>query len=167
MRKLFPLLLGIACGAAAVSSRCRRSKLDEDAALSEIRAFHQKDKQAAMAKDVQTLRSLWTEDCVLLAPEYPPIIGSEAVWEFVRTQYQQMKNVEILQYDQDFQEIKIIDDWAFEWGLFRGSVRLADDSIVETHSKLFRVLRRQPDGKWKCARSIWHDDAEEDEESPA
>jgi ketosteroid isomerase-like protein len=163
MRKLFPLLLGIACGATAVSSRIRRSKPENAAALAEIRAFHQKDKQAAMAKDIKTLRSLWTEDCVLLAPESPPIVGSQAVWEFIQTQFQQMENVEILQYDQDFQEIKIIDDWAFEWGLFKGSVRLADDTIVETRSKLFRVLRRQPDSTWKCARSIWHDDAEDDE----
>ncbi len=162
MGKLIPLLLGFSCGAAAVSSRIRRSKSDDVAALAEIRAFHQKDRQAAMAKDIEALRSLWTDDCVLLSPEYPPIIGSQAVWEFIQTQYQQMENVEILQYDQDFQEIQVINDWAFEWGLFRGSARLADDSIVETRSKLFRVLRRQPDSTWKCARSIWHDDAEED-----
>ncbi len=163
MRRLIPLLLGFACGAAAVSSRIRRSKPAHAAALAEIRAFHEKDRQAAMAKDLEILRSLWTEDCVLLSPESPPIIGSQAVWEFIHAQYQLMENVDILQYDQDFQEIQVIDDWAFEWGLFKGSVRLADDSIVETHSKLFRVLKRQPDSSWKCARSIWHDDAEEGE----
>lgn len=163
MCKLFPLLLGFACGAAAVSGRICRLKSDEAAALAEIRSFHQKDRQAAMAKDIESLRSLWTEDCVLLAPESPPIIGSDAVWEFIQAQYRQMGNVEILQYDQDFQEIKIIGDWAFEWGVFKGSVRLADESIVETRSKLFRVLKRQLDSTWKCARSIWHDDGEEDD----
>ena len=163
MRKLFPLLLGIACGAVAVSSKKRRSKTDTAAALAEILAFHEKDKQAAMAKDIDTLRSLWTDDCVLLSPEAPPIIGSQAVWEFMQTQHQQMENVEILHYDQDFQEIRILDDWAFEWGLFKGSVRLADNSIIETRSKLFRVLKRQPDSTWKCARSIWHDDVEDEE----
>jgi len=66
--------------------------------------------------------------------------------------------VEILEYGQDFKEVKIVGDWAFEWGLFFGKSRPLGGEIVRAKAKLFRVLRRDEEGDWKCARSIFHVD---------
>jgi len=111
-----------------------------------------------MSRDIETLRGLWTEDCVLLAPGRPPIEGSKAVWEYIQEQHSEMEGIEILEYEQDFMEVEISGNWAFEWGVFRGRARPRGGDVIQTRAKLFRILKRCEDGQWKCARSIWHDD---------
>lgn len=124
----------------------------------EIEAFHKMDMRAAKAKDIETLLGLWTEDCVLLAPGMPPIIGKEAMWDYLQEQNDAASDVEILEYVQDFKEVQIVEDWAFEWGLFYGRSRPVGGEIIETRAKLFRVLKWTAEAGWKCARSIFHVD---------
>jgi ketosteroid isomerase-like protein len=161
MRKLIPALMGMACGAVLTGLWGRRRSGDRERRLAEIEEFHRVDRTAAMAKDIHTLHRLWTEDCVLLPPGRPPVIGQKALWEYIQEQGEEMAGVEILEYDQDFQEVTILGDWAFEWALFTGAARPAGEEIQTSRAKLFRVLRRQPDGTWKCARSIWSDEPED------
>jgi len=137
--------------------------LTEKQKLAEIETFHLTDMRAAKSKDIETLLGLWTEDCVLLAPGMPPIIGKEAMWTYLQEQTDAASDVEILEYVQDFKEVWIEGDWAFEWGLFFGRSRPMGGEIVRTQAKLFRVLKRTAEGEWKCARSIFHvDDMSED-----
>jgi ketosteroid isomerase-like protein len=138
--------------------------ITEEQKLAEIEAFHQTDMKAAAAKDIETLLGLWTEDCVLLAPGMPPIIGKEAMWRYLQEQNDAASDVEILEYEQDFKEVKLVGDWAFEWGLFHGRSCPLGGEIVQTKAKLFRVLKRTEESGWKCARSIFHvDEMSEDE----
>ncbi len=158
MKKLIPALLGMACGAALLKARVLREATQRERRLAEIEAFHVQDQAAAQAKDVPTLRGLWTDDCVLLPPGRLPIVGKEAVWAYLQEQYEELEGVEILEYRQEFQEVTLAGEWAFEWGVFKGAARPAGEDVQYTRAKLFRVLRRHPSGIWKVARSIWHDD---------
>ena len=46
-----------------------------------------------------------------------------------------------------------------EWGYFSGKVEMVDSGeIVRQKGKLLRILKRQEDGSWKCARAIGHYD---------
>ena len=65
--------------------------------MAEIEAFHVTDMQAAKAKDIETLLGLWTEDCVLLAPGIDPIIGKEAMWQYLQAQNAASRDVEIIE----------------------------------------------------------------------
>ena len=132
--------------------------LTEKQKLAEIEAFHLTDMRAAKNKDIETLFGLWTEDCVLLAPGMPPVIGKEDMWKYLQEQNDAASDIEILEYVQDFKEVRIVGDWAFEWGLFFGKSRPLGGEIVQTEAKLFRVLKRTEGGDWKCARSIFHVD---------
>ena len=68
-------------------------------------------------------------------------------------------NIDLLQYDQDFKELKILDSTAYEWGFYKNKVRVKrNKKIVSVKGKLFRVLRKNKDGDWKVYRAIWTTD---------
>ena len=66
---------------------------------------------------------------------------------------------EITKYDHRWEEIKVIGDWAFEWGYFDAAAKMiGSGKIIEQRGKLLRVLKKQEDGSWKVARVIAHND---------
>lgn len=141
---------------AVCSCHLRDSKSYEED-LAKIKQLHEMDWTASKAHDIETLRTLWTEDAVLLPPGLEPIIGDEAIWAFMQAQLPEMMSYDILDYIHDFEEIEILGDWAYEWGTFNGEYRRkGSDEILHERSRLFRILKRQSDGSWKVARAIWH-----------
>ena len=132
-------------------------------ALAGIEDLHRKDIEASRTGDFEALLSLWTEDGVLLMPEMEPVVGKEAIKSYMGKQAAVSRTYTIREYEHFWQEIKIFDDWAFEWGHFSGEVEIVDSGeIVRQKGKLLRILRRQEDGSWKCARAIGHyDDSKE------
>jgi uncharacterized protein (TIGR02246 family) len=156
MNTLGFVLSGMMVGLGMVAQR-RSKEGDAAEALARIRELHETDWAASKAYDVETLRSLWTEDCVLLQPGQEPIIGDEALWAYMQAQVPGMQENEILEYRHDFEEVNVLGDWAYEWGTFYGSYRsAAGGKIVHERARLFRMLRRQRDGSWKVSRAIWH-----------
>jgi uncharacterized protein (TIGR02246 family) len=123
-----------------------------------IDALHMQDMAAAKNMDIETLLSLWTDDGVLLQPGQEPLVGRDAIDAYMKKAAQKEEAFEIIEYVHTFEEIKILGDWAYEWGTFKGCYRSksSTDLIHET-ARLFRILRKQTDGSWKCARAIWHE----------
>ena len=125
----------------------------------EIEELHRKDLESSWAGDFKTLLSLWTEDGVLLMPGMKPVIGKEAIEAYMDDQAAVSLTCRILEYEHSWQEIKVWGDWAFEWGFFSGKAEMVDSGeIVLQRGKLLRILNRQKDGSWKCARTIGHYD---------
>ena len=123
-----------------------------------IKKLHETDMAASKTQDIETLIDLWTDDGVLLEPGQEPIKGKEAIRAYMKKNQPEMQSYEITEYVHDFEEIKILDDWAFEWGTFKGTYHLKTGGPdFRQRARLFRVLRRQPDGSWKCSRAIWHE----------
>jgi len=126
--------------------------------LEAIKTLHFRDVTAAKKRDIKTLISLWTDDGVLLQPGQEAIIGKEAIWKYMQEQTKIEQTFKIIDYIHDFEEIRILDNWAYEWGTFKGSYRpIAGGNVIHHRARLFRVLQKQTDGAWKCARAIWHD----------
>ena len=66
-----------------------------------------------------------------------------------------MEPPEILEYVLDIQEVKVLGDYAFQWGTYRYNMRpRAGAEAVRTSGKLMRILQRQPDGAWKIHRGM-------------
>jgi len=125
----------------------------------EIEELHRKDLEASRAGDFDTLLSLWTEDGVLLMPGMKPVIGKGAIEAYMDEQAAVSLTYRILEYEHSWQEIKVLGDWALEWGFFSGKAEMVDSGeIVLQKGKLLRILNRQKDGSWKCARAIGHYD---------
>ncbi len=135
-----------------------KNKEDE---LKAIRELHAKDIKASKARDFETLLSLWTEDGVLLEPGKKPTVGINAIRTYMEEHKEASKAYKIKKYEHRWEEIKIVGDWAFEWGFFDAVAEMiASGEILEQRGKFLRVLRKQKDGSWKVARVIAHNDSE-------
>ena len=129
--------------------------------LARIEALHQRDEQASRAQDYAILATLWTEDGVMLAPGGPRLRGPEL---FGHLESARKRNVpyEVVEYTFDFEEVEVVGDYAFEWGVVRGTTRdRSTGATEETAYKLLRVLRREA-GEWKVHRAIWNELDKED-----
>ena len=124
-------------------------------ALKGIEELHRRDIEASKIRDFDTLLSLWTDDGVLILPGTEPIIGREALKFYMDEQAKVSHTYKIRKYEHQWEEIKVLGDWAFEWGYFKGEMEMLDSGeVVGQKGKLFRILEKQEDGSWKAARAI-------------
>ena len=162
------LLLALACSAAAQTKRAprrtpppavpgqQRSREAEDRAG--IQKLQDRDIAASMAYDVEALTALWTEDGVLLIPQHAPIVGKEALRAFYEQQRDAMANVEVTAYEEQWQEVRIVGDYAYQWGQIHGRTRKGQGKDeTSTVVNALRILKRDEDGAWKVARAIWNE----------
>ena len=126
--------------------------------LKAIEELHQRDMRASREGDFETLRSLMSDDAVVMPPGGRVTRGRAALDASFARMAEGMKQVEVLEYELDFEEVTVVGDYAFEWGAIRGAMRALPDGEVERSSyKVMRVLQRQPDGAWKVHRTIWNE----------
>lgn len=153
-------LVVVLLGTIVFSGACQNKKSqDEQDALAGIKELHRKDIEASKARDFEILLSLWTEDGVLLEPGKKPIIGKDALKAYMYEQAKISHAYKIKKYEHKWEEIKVIGDWAFEWGFFDAEAEMIKTGeIIKQKGKLLRVLKRQKDGSWKGARVISHND---------
>ncbi len=129
-----------------------------EADLAAIEKLHQADTAAARVHDIQTLITLWTDDGILFLPGREPIRGRAAIWQYLQEQLPESRKYEITEYLHRFEEIQVSGSWAYEWGTFSGTYHLQGGGPdLHERARLFRVLRRQDDGSWKCHRAIAQD----------
>ena len=123
-----------------------------------ISSLHNQDIEASMSLDEPALESLWTDDIVTMHPGAPAIVGKAANIAKLQAGIERLKNQEVLAYNEEFQEIRIQGDWAYEWGTITGRTRpFSGGDEASYRFNVMRVLQRQPDGSWKIARSIYND----------
>lgn len=163
MRRVLSLSLLLAAGAAALLVDAPAAPESGDAAeRARIEELHQRDIAATKAFDVEALVSRWTDDIVALPPGQAPIVGKAAGRADLERQQEQSRGFEIVEYEQNWEEVQVAGDYAFEWGIFKGAVRPPNGGdLIRYHFKVLRVLRREPDG-WKVHRTIWNDMPAED-----
>ncbi len=126
--------------------------------LDRIQELHRRDIQATRSRDFKTLRSLFTEDAVLMPPGGERKSGSEELDRSFAAMREAYSRIEILEYEQVWEEIEVRGETAFEWGMIRGSMRsLPDGDVEKSRHHVMRILKRQADGAWRIHRSIWND----------
>ena len=134
----------------------QQSREVEDQAA--IRRLQERDIAASMALDVDALLGLWTDDGVLLAPGKEPISGKAALRDFYEKQREAMANVEILSYEEQWQEVRLAGDYAYQWGQIRSRSRTGqskEESSAVVNA--LRILKRNEDGSWEVARAIYNE----------
>lgn len=159
---LVVIVLGMIVFSGASQNKKSQNEQEDLAGIEEL---HRKDIAASKARDFKTLLSLWTEDGVLLLPGTKPIIGLDALKVYMDEQAKISQTYKIKKYEHKWEEIKVIGDWAFEWGFFKAEAEMMKDGeIIKEQGKLLRILRKQKDGIWKVARAIGQNDEPSDEE---
>ena len=126
--------------------------------VAEIQKLRDKDISASKAGDYETLASLFTEDAVVMAPGSGFVRGRAERDATMAKMREAMSQYEVIEYHEDFEELKILGSDAVEWGTINGQMRYIKTGKVEKSAyKVMRVLRKQPGGDWKIARSIFND----------
>lgn len=125
--------------------------------LKRIDALHLKDMKASKAGDYKTLRSILSDDAVVLPPGANPIQGKETHDKNFDAMDQSGSSHEVLDYQLKFEETKVIGDYAFEWGSINSTSKdKVTGKINESRYNVVRILRKE-NGEWKVYRSIWND----------
>jgi uncharacterized protein (TIGR02246 family) len=166
------LLVAVAIAISLISVACSSGKQQTNQAssatpadLEAINQLRQHDVEASKAWDVETLVSLWTDDIVSIPQDGQPVIGKEANRNSLLKLKEASKDIDIAEYNMAFNELKVIGDWAFEWGTFTGTIKSKDGGeTLQSSGKLFRVLKRDADGSWKVARSMYSNDSLDESE---
>jgi uncharacterized protein (TIGR02246 family) len=150
----FSLAVTLVC----VSLTSCASKKDA-ADIEAINKLHQREMEASRKWDVDTLTALWTDDIVMLPAGEPALVGKDANRASITRLRDESGNAQIADYILSFNEVKVIGDWAFEWGTYSGTV--APESGAESlraTGKVIRVLKKDADGSWKIARAMYNSD---------
>lgn len=135
----------------------------EDRQLADQRAIARLQERAIAAHstfDVDALAAIATDDVVLLPPGREPVIGLSALRSFYQHEQEQAPTADVLAYSENWEEVRIVGDYAFQWGTITERVKpslTAAETTSAAHA--MRVLARQPDGSWKIARFIWNNAA--------
>ena len=130
--------------------------------LRAIRALNQRHIDAFLSSDLDAVIALWSDDFTLIPPSGPVVRGGSANAEIVRRGSEQVHAFEPVEAVEDFEEITVVGDYAFEWGTYRWTSRpRAGGDPVSAAGKLLRILRRDPDGSWKMHRTIATNDPPE------
>jgi ketosteroid isomerase-like protein len=135
-------------GAAAGSNAGRQAD------LAGIEKFHKQDIAATLSRDPVALTNLWTDDAVRLRSGQPPELGKKAIQES-NQRWAAVPGIKVVSYVPESKDLTILDGWAVEWGYITGSyVESQGGEVKQIRSTRLMVLKKMPDGSWKCFRGM-------------
>ncbi len=148
---------GLGIGYFARSPVSALQRRDTHAAdLAAIEKLRQKDIEVTLSQDPQGLIDIWTEDAVRFISGKPPVVGKQAIGADNEKGRAANPGFKVLSYAPKFKNIQIEDGLACEWFESEAKFKLSPEASPESwHGKGLRVLRRQSDGSWKMALTIW------------
>lgn len=125
----------------------RRPESEKEQILEEVKAFS----QAYMNADAPGIASMYTEDAKIFPGNSDIIAGREAIeqrWKF-------KEGVSELYHKVTPSEIKIIDNYAYDYGYYEGSIKNPDSEKTKFKGKYVIVWRKEND-RWKIYLDIWN-----------
>ena len=122
-----------------------------------IQELDDKEIKANLALDVRALELLWDPEIVIMPPGHAAISGLEANRAYLEQEAKEMDNFQILAYEQAWQEVRIMGDYANEYGTIQTRVApMNPGPEVDRTYNIMRILKREPDGSWRIYRAIWN-----------
>jgi uncharacterized protein (TIGR02246 family) len=123
--------------------------------LAAIEKLKQQDIAATLSRDPVALTELWTDDAIRLGVGAPADIGKEAIRASNDRQTAQ-KVMKVLSYVPETKDVTFLDGgWAVEWRSFTASyVDSPGGETKQIRGTVLAVLKRMPDGSWKCFRAL-------------
>lgn len=121
-----------------------------------IEKLQNREIAATMGFNVDELLLLWTDDAVLLPPRHDPIVGKAALRKYLEAKKDEYANFDILGYNEEWNEVMVIGDYAYQWGTISFRMKPATGDEVATKVHAMRVLHRGAEGAWRVARAMWN-----------
>ena len=113
--------------------------------------------EASEGRDVERIVSYWSADAVVAPPGQPPIVGRDALREYVQDSYEipafniTWEATADPEFSSDF-------TMAYMWARNRVSFHDPDGNLVTIHGRALTIWRRESDGEWRCTADIWNDE---------
>ena len=120
-----------------------------------IEELHQIDVEATKAGQWERLKSLMDAECTVMPPDGDVETGRSFLDRVIAAQGTKGSREEVLELVQDWEELQVFGDLAYEIGVVYYSVRNQDGNIVKESQRLMRILRRQKNGSWRVLRAMW------------
>lgn len=124
--------------------------------IAAIEELHRIDVAATKAGQWEQLKSLMDPECTVMPPDGDVVAGHVFLDQVAHTEEAKRSGEEIVELIQDWEELKLLGDFAYEIGVVRYCVRDQDGEVVRESQRLMRILRRQQDGTWRVLRAMWH-----------
>jgi uncharacterized protein (TIGR02246 family) len=130
--------------------------VDVEADVEAIRALFAHNASVINSGDLDGWIAQFTEDAIFMPPNSVILRGREAGREFARPWYEQLD----IEFEISVDEIEVHGDWAFtRWSYVGRYTPKAGGDTTQEHGKEIWILRRQPDGTWKCSHIIYNTDS--------
>jgi ketosteroid isomerase-like protein len=137
------------------ASAATRSQVGRAADLAAIEKLRQQDISATVSRDPVALTDLWTDDAIRIGVGAPADIGKPAIRASNERQTAD-KAIKVLSYVPETRDFTFLDGpWAVEWRTFTASVvASAGGEAKQIRGTVMLVLKKLPDGSWKCFRGL-------------
>lgn len=124
--------------------------------VDDIKILRERYMVAQDACDAEGCVSFWSDDCVLMPPNEPAVVGKDTLLAWYKSAFAQTR----IDYTVAFDEIEAAGDWSFARGSHK-AVLIPEEGGEPIHDrgKYLEIYRRQPDGSWKFARHMWSSDS--------
>lgn len=111
---------------------------------------------AAASGDVERTVSYWTDDAILLPAGTRPLVGKEAIREFVAASFRTPGFS--VSWESTEPKFATGRDLAYMVGRNKFTVRGPDGNLVTTTGNAVSIWRKEPDGAWRCVIDIGNAD---------
>jgi ketosteroid isomerase-like protein len=119
-----------------------------------IEKFRQQEIAATLARNPAALTDLWTDDAVRLVQGRPPEVGRAAI-RASNERWSARTGAKVLSYVPETKDLIAWDGWAVEWGYVTGSyLESPEGEQKKLNGTSLMVLKKMPDGTWKCFRGV-------------
>ena len=151
--------LAIALAACAPAAQEPESPVEEPdttaADVEAINAVRDAFVVAYNAGDAAALVALLTDDAVVMPPNEPALVGSDAYQSWTEAFFEQFTTELTITSE----EIVVAGDWAFDRGVYTQTLTsAAGGDAIQDSGKYLVIFQRQADSAWKVARDIWNSD---------
>jgi ketosteroid isomerase-like protein len=149
-------LLGFTFGCQQGEEVAEEPAVDVAADVAVIKALLLNNESVLSSEDLDGWIDQFTEYAIFMRPEVEILKGKEAGRESVRSWFEQSDMETSISVD----EIKVLGDWAFaRWSFeFQYTPKSGGDT-TQRNGKEIWILKRQPDGSWKCSHIIYNYDS--------
>lgn len=125
----------------------------------DITAINEMFKQATLAcrkGDAELYLSHFTEDVVVMATEFPALIGKAELSPAIEGLF----GIFNLELPYTVEEVEVLGDWAVVRSSFQYSMTLKEGGETTTRAgKELDVFKRHSDNSWKIYKQCWNYDA--------